>query len=77
VRVVSGAQAALTGDEDWYLLAPVTFEGPRGPVELCAFLSADDNTKVVVQIDTGEWDADGKGVQLTYNDADAVQYRRR
>ena len=63
------------GAEDWYLLAPVTIAGPRGPVELCAFVSATDPTKTVVQVVTDDWDADGNGVQLTYNDADAVYYR--
>jgi hypothetical protein len=76
VRVVSGAQAEDTVDEDWCLMAPVTVAGPRGPVELCAFVSAVDATKVVVQVVTDAWDADGTGVQVTYNDADAVHYRR-
>lgn len=73
---MSGDASGGAGENDWFLLAPVTFEGPRGPVELCAFVSAADHTTVVVQVNTDDWDADGKGVQLTYNDADAVQCRR-
>lgn len=61
MRVVSGRAPASAGDNDWFLLAPVAFEGPRGPVELCAFVSAADHTTVVVQGNTDDWDADGQG----------------
>jgi hypothetical protein len=72
VRVVSGDQV----EEDWYLMAPVTVAGPRGDIEVCAFVSATDPAKVVLQVLTDAWDEDGAGVQITYNDADAAQYRR-
>lgn len=45
---MSGDAPTGAGEDDWFLLAPVTFVGPRGPVELCAFVSASDHTTVVV-----------------------------
>lgn len=73
---MSAPECTGTAAEDWFLLRPVTLLGPRGPVEICAFLSAEDNETVVVQVFTDDWDAAGTGVRLSYNDADAVDFRR-
>jgi hypothetical protein len=73
---VSVSERPGAGAKDWFLLPPVTLLGPRGPMEICAFVSAEDGETVVVQVFTDDWDAAGTGVRLSYNDADAVDFRR-